>query len=178
MAVKKVLQSTLTGGSEKEEQLLRRIALPVVKIDNKVKKIIEDLHDTLWAYPFCVGLSATQIGYPYAISIVNPKREKPEDDLILINPKILSSSGKKNKKRESCMSVWGQMGEVERRDIVLIEYQDVNLNTNTLQCSGFDSRCIQHEIDHLNGTLYFDKLTKETQMTHAEFFDEFSIIES
>ena len=75
------------------------------------------------------------------------------------------------------MSVWGKTGEVERRDKIDIEYQNEQLELVKAVYSGFQSRAIQHEIDHLNGILYSDKILPGSELQKADFFDEFSIIE-
>lgn len=176
MAIKTILQSKISGGDEKDDLFLRNQAKSVESMTSEIQQIIMDLRDTLWAYPFSVGLSAPQIGQPYAISVINPTRELREKDQVIINPKIISMSGKKDRKRESCMSIWGEMGEVERRDKVIIEYRDEGFNLKQTTYTGFESRVIQHEIDHLNGILYSDKLFKESILQHADFFDGYSII--
>lgn len=176
MAVKTILQSTISGGTKEDDLLLHTPVKQVKEIDNNIKKIIIDLRDTLWAYPFSVGLSAPQIGIPYAISVINPSRESREEDQIIINPSVISLSGKKDRKRESCMSVWGEMGEVERRDKLVLEYHDEMFNLCQFTYTGFISRVIQHELDHLNGILYADKLIENAVLQHANFFDEYSII--
>ena len=116
MAIKTILQSTISGGTKEDNFFLHTSVKQIDKLTDEVRQIIIDLRDTLWAYPFSVGLSAPQIGIPYAISVINPNRESRDADQIIINPSIISMSGKKDRKRESCMSVWGKMGEVERRD--------------------------------------------------------------
>lgn len=176
MAVRTIIQSEYTGGSELEEKFLRTPAKEVNIINDEIINIIEDLRDTLWHYPFNVGLSAPQIGQPYAISVINSKKESKDEDFIIINPIVISLSGKKDIKHESCMSVWGEMGDVERRYKVTIQYQDIEFNTIQSQFTGFESRIIQHEIDHLNGILFIDKLLPESKLQHANFFDEYSIL--
>lgn len=177
MAVKAILQAKLSGGSEESDTFLRTAARPVVAMTDEVQQVIQDLKDTLNAYPFCVGLSAPQIGMSYAISIINVNRAENGNSLTLINPQIIKISGKKDRKRESCMSLWGEQGEVERREKLTISYQDEQLEFHQLSCSGFESRTIQHEIDHLNGVLYSDKLFQGASLQHADFFDDYSIIE-
>lgn len=176
MAIKRILQSVQTGGSNEDDSILRAKAVPIDKIDDETIRIIQDLRDTMWAYPFCVGLSAPQIGVSKAISVVNATKQNKEEDLIIINPEILSISGKKDIKRESCMSVWGEQGEVQRRSKLKLKYKDINFEEQILQCEGFLSRAIQHEFDHLQGILYYDIILPETYLTHAAFFDEYEII--
>lgn len=177
MAIRRILQSKISGGTEADDLFLRKQVKPVESITEEIHQIINDLKDTLWAYPFSVGLSAPQIGQSYAISVINPERETSENDQVFINPKVISMSGKKERKRESCMSVWGEMGEVERRDKVIIEYRDELFNLKRTEYTGFISRVVQHELDHLDGILYSDKLFKDSVLQHADFFNEYSVIE-
>lgn len=177
MPIRRILQSKISGGSQESNHFLHTPAILVDTISEKIKRVIQDLKDTSQAYPFCVGLSAPQIGEPYAISVINIVQESSAIHLTLINPQILNTSGKKDRKRESCMSVWGETGEVERRDKLIISYQDELLETHQLSCGGFESRVIQHEIDHLNGILYSDKLFRDAQLQHADFFDDFVILD-
>ena len=176
MAIRKILQSSISGGTDLDDKFLHGQTVLVQNMSDEVKQLIADLRETLWAYPFCVGLSAPQIGENLAISVVNFKRENPDDDLILINPKVIELSGKKDRKRESCMSVWGEMGEVERRDKISIEYLNINFEQCHANFKGFDSRVVQHELDHLQGILYSDKIFGDTKLQHADFFDEYKII--
>lgn len=177
MAIRKILQTKLTGGSVESDICLHTSATPVSIVTQEIRQIIEDLKETLSAYPFCVGLSAPQIGESHAISVININRAENGDDLVLINPQIIKLSGKKDRKRESCMSVWGKYGEVERREKLILSYQDEHLGVHQLSCSGFEARTIQHEIDHLKGILYSDKLFRDTGLQQADFFNDYSIIE-
>lgn len=173
MAIKRIVQSSISGGSSADDLFLRTKTIPVTSDTMNLNEMIQDLKDTILAYPFCVGLSAPQIGYSYAISVICTDNERKEF-LVLLNPKVVSISGKKDKKRESCMSVWGKAGSVERRDKALIEYQDIDFKPIQKQFTGIISRCIQHEIDHLNGILYIDKLVDEYSLIDAPFFDSFN----
>lgn len=178
MAIKEILQVCQSKGSSNDDKFLKTITTSVKQVDDDILEVITDLRDTLHAYPFCIGLSAPQIGEPYAISILNFNHDNRDKDIILINPRVISLSGKKDKKRESCMSVWGYMGEVERREKVEIEYYDINLHIHIEKFEGFSARAIQHEIDHLNGIVYIDKLTSNSSLIKADFFDNFKILKN
>ncbi len=173
MAIRKLYQIKLTGGTSEEEILLRSPAREICEINEQCMRIISDMRDTIASYPFCRGLSAPQIGESLAISIIDMDHSGPEGDLVLINPIILETKGKKDKKRESCMSVWGKQGEIERRDKVLVEYRDINFQIIQREFSGYESRCIQHEIDHLRGVIYIDKLVPGAELSEAPFFGDF-----
>lgn len=130
-------------------------------------KIAADLKDTMRNFDFCVGLAANQINSPLAVCVVKIVDE--DSSLVMVNPRVIQLSGKKDKKRESCMSVWGWAGEVERRANVEVEYCDLELQIHSSRFSGYQARIVQHEIDHLEGRLYTDRLS--SQMVPAPFFD-------
>jgi len=176
MAIKQLYQSKITSGNDYQDSVLHSKCKDVIKIDEHVNQVITDLIDTLWAYPICIGLSAPQIGYNYKISVINFERVSKEDTVVLINPIILETTGKKDKKRESCMSVWGKQGEVERRNKVTISYQDIALNKLQSSFEGFHGRAVQHEIDHLNGILYADKLVENKELMDSPIFSNYEII--
>lgn len=119
--------------------------------------------------PLCVGLAANQIGQNLRIAVVERPDKEP---LVLLNPTIVSASGKKDKKRESCMSVWGLTAEVERRTKVRVAYQDLDLAPHEETFEGFLARVVQHEIDHLVGVLYVDVAVTPTVPTNI--FDGYS----
>lgn len=173
MSVKKLYQSKLVGGSDDEERILRHLAQEVQSLDELCLKTVQDLRDTIKQYPFCRGLSAPQIGCSLAISVIDLNRVGNGGDLVMINPHILETKGKKDKKRESCMSIWGKQGEVERRDKVVVEFRNEQFQLITKEFSGFESRCVQHEIDHLNGILFVDKLVSGAELSKADFFDDY-----
>lgn len=176
MAIREIYQSSLTGGSDYQNNILHQNTKDITKIDSEILSIIKDLRDTLWAYPFCVGLSAPQIGFNYSITVINFERKSRDHDIILINPKILERTGKKDKKIESCMSVWGKRGEVERRSKILIEYFNIDMQIFKNQFEGMSARVIQHELDHLQGILYCDIIASGKKLEKADFFDNYKII--
>lgn len=177
MSVMKLYQTTVVGGTKEEERVLRSETIPVEALDEACLRTIQDMRDTIKEYPFCVGLSAPQIGSSLSISIIDTNKLGKEGDLVMINPKILETKGKKDKKRESCMSVWGKQAEVERRDKVLVEYLDESFQKVQREFSGYESRCVQHEIDHLNGVLYIDRLKPDATLSEASFFNDYSVKE-
>ena len=177
MAIRRIIQSVASGGNKEDDAFLHAVAEPVEELTATIQQHIVDLRDTLWAYPICVGLSAPQIGVNLDIIVINPDRESHENDIVLINPKILKTSGKKDRKRESCMSVWGMMGEVERRDKITVEYRDDKFQIVQKDYTGYTSRVIQHEVDHLNGILYLERIGDDSTLTHADYFDQYSIID-
>lgn len=145
--------------------LLNRPAILIVP-DNvqEAQDVASDLLDTMKSQPLAVGLSANQIGSPLSVAVMRVD----SGELVMFNPRILGTSGKKDRKRESCMSVWGKTGEVERRDKVRLQFETVNLETEELELRGFAGRVAQHEVDHLNGLVY-TRLVRGG-VSHTELF--------
>jgi peptide deformylase len=136
-----------------------------------LQQLVDDLIDTLRAHDIAIGLAAPQIGSDLRVAVIDLKREGEGDLLVLVNPELLSTSGKKDLKRESCMSVPGFRGPVERRHKVTVRYADRHGTSQVLQADGFKARAICHETDHLDGLLYLDRMTDQSQLEPVDFFD-------
>lgn len=173
MAVRNIEQSKMTSSHGKLGRLLNSRVVPV-DLGNRERAVtlIRDLLDTMSAQKLCIGLAANQIGEDLAVAVISfPGLD--EEPLVLINPRVISATGKKDRKRESCMSVWGRTGEVERRTKVLVGYQDENLEPHEREFEGFVARIVEHEIDHLEGVLYTD-LVPVGGMVKTDLFSDFS----
>lgn len=144
------------------DPVLKQISAPVETISQHVIKLIEDMRETMTSSKFCVGIAAPQTGVLSRIIVVNvslnPKPHRNNGLLIMINPQITYSSGKL-KSREGCLSVPEFTGNVSRKDKITVEYLDINGKKQTLNTSGFESIVIQHEIDHLDGIVFLDKVS-------------------
>lgn len=134
------------------------------------QKKVDDLLDTFWGHKIAVGLAAPQIGTPLKVAVINHKRDETQPMLVIVNPKILSTSGKKDKKKESCMSVPHYAGEVERRTKLTLVYQDRYGEEKQIDADGFLARVIQHEVDHLNGFLYLDRMSDLSTLETTDIF--------
>lgn len=132
-----------------------------VKFSNGWKEvldsIVDDLWDTLLAHEICIGLAANQIGVPLSVAVVSLSR-KLDERLVLVNPVVLRESGKKDVKYESCMSVPGCRGPVEMRRSLFLSYCNEEGILKEAKFSGFLARAVRHEVDHLNGILYVDRV--------------------
>jgi len=163
----------------------------VKEFGKALEKTIKDMRDTLDAAhePEGAGLSANQVGISQSICIVRDFKETEEIDekdltngdepkmdteilkeVVLINPKILSSSKEKYMDWEGCLSVPGLYGNVERPLKIRVSYQDERGKSKKLNAKGFFARVIQHEIDHLNGILFTSKV--RGNLVSEEFFNE------
>ena len=172
MSVKPIVQ---VAKSSQFGTVGRYLASTAILVDEKTleeaRSVSVDLLDTMEAQPLCVGLAANQIDSPLSVAVVS-RSGTQEEPLILFNPIVLSRSGKKDKKRESCMSVWGFAGEVERRSNIVIAFVDDQLQPTELALSGFVARVAEHEIDHLQGVTFVDHVAGA--LTPTDLFDGFS----
>lgn len=145
----------------KKEVSLRNKSIEVSDFGDEFQKEVDILIDTFRKWKIAVGLSAPQIGIFKRFSIINLDKSIIDDDLIIVNPVIKSLTGKKDIKKESCMSLPQVRGEVERRDKLVLAYQDRYGNPNEIKLEGFKSRVVQHEIDHLDGILFVDRMSPD-----------------
>ena len=173
MPVRQLVQlnpSDLTDGRARDS-ILGSTAEPVAEFNDELQAVVDDLLDTMFAHPVAIGLAAPQIGVPLKVAVINLERDAPENSLILVNPKILTTSGKKDVKRESCMSLPHVAGAVERRSKVSVQFQTVAGKKTHRQAEGFLARAIQHEVDHLEGKLYTEAMEPGSPLESVDFFD-------
>ena len=159
------------------QPVLRKRAKPVRTVDEELKTFVESMFETMH-HANGVGLAANQVGSLERVIVVDvsdvaekkhegvgeaagsiPRNNLPEQmkKFALINPEVLSSSGSV-KMEEGCLSIPEIRDEVERAEIIRVRYKDVEMNTQEIEASGLLARVILHEIDHLNGILFIDKL--------------------
>ena len=141
---------------------LKRIAKKVVTIDSRIKTIIADMFETHYNAKDCAALAATQLDLPDPPHItVIDFSEKKNQPLCLINAEIINKEGSQ-KEHEGCMSVFPDYlhSAVTRAQSITVKYMDQDGQTQTLEATDFMAKCIQHELDHLNGTIYLDHLSK------------------
>ncbi len=139
---------------------LRKISEPISKIDSLIKKLMDDMLETMYAAPG-IGLAAVQIGVlKRAIVIDLSKENEKKNPLFLINPKITFKSKELVSYEEGCLSIPNQFAEVKRPKQCKINFLDYNGKEKEISAEGLLATCIQHEIDHLNGILFIDHLSK------------------
>lgn len=139
----------------KEDPLLRKQAKPVKEIDDKVRKIIEDMFETLYSTDTGVGLAAPQVGILKQIIVIDTDEEEP---FALINPEIISSEGEVDSE-EGCLSCPEEYGIVKRAEKVRVKAINEKGQETEIEAEGFLAIVLQHEIDHLRGVLFIDKAT-------------------
>jgi len=142
------------------DPVLKEKSKSVEFIDEKIKKLAEDMIETMYAAPG-IGLAAPQVGESLRVITVDVTR-KGEDLIVLINPEIISGEGE-CAEEEGCLSVPGVFGMVKRHRKVKVEALDKEGKKTTIIGEGLLARVLQHEIDHINGILFTDKLVSKTR---------------
>ena len=147
---------------------LKEMAEDVETLDEKAKQVIQDLLDTMEASGHSTGIAATQIGESLRIVVADASKNKKCEDhhgrLIMINPEIVKWEGMLQF-REGCMSVPDFTGNVNRARKILIKFRDENFEERVIEAEGFEAVLLQHETDHLEGTLFIDRvISKRTDL--------------
>ena len=141
-------------------KLLRQISEPVEKVGNEEKKLMDDMLDTMYEAPG-IGLAAIQVGIPKRIIVMDiSKDENKKEPRFFVNPIIKSMNLVKVIYEEGCLSVPDQFAEIARPNTCEVEYLDYTGKKQLLKADGLLATCIQHEIDHLEGILFIDYLSK------------------
>ena len=141
-------------------EILKKISEPVEKIGINEKKLIKDLFDTMYASKG-IGLAAVQVGILKRILVIDVStKDEQKKPISLINPEIKRISDDTSVYEEGCLSIPETFIEIERPKICEIEYIDLDGNRKELKCDGLMSTCVQHEINHLDGKLIIDHLSK------------------
>ena len=142
------------------DPILRKKSQPLEKVDDQLKNLMDDMLETMYDAPG-IGLAAVQIGILKRIVVIDVSKEnEKKNPFFFINPIIKSRSKKTSVYEEGCLSLPGHFAEVERPAECEIDYIDYNGNKKNLKASGILATCVQHEIDHLNGILFIDYLSK------------------
>jgi peptide deformylase len=142
------------------DKRLRQVSEPVKKIDAGIRKLVEDMFETMYEAPG-IGLAAIQVGEPKRVITMDlAKKEDPKNPQVFINPEILWASEDKAIYEEGCLSIPEYYSDVERPAQVKVKYLDLEGKAHELEASGLLATCLQHEIDHLNGVLFIDHLSK------------------
>ena len=142
------------------DKRLRLKSEPVKRVDAGIRKLVDDLFETMYDAPG-IGLAAIQIGV--AKRVVTMDLSKKEDDhkpQVFINPEVVWKSDEKSKYEEGCLSIPEFYEEVERPAQVKVKYLDIDGNEQEIEASGLLATCLQHEIDHTNGVLFIDYISK------------------
>ena len=142
------------------DKRLRQVSKPVGKIDPATKQLIEDMFETMYAAPG-IGLAAIQIGEPVRVVTMDlAKKDEPKQPQVFINPELVWTSDAKNTHEEGCLSIPEYYEEVDRPAEVKVRYTDLQGQAHEIAADGMLATCLQHEIDHLNGVLFIDHISK------------------
>ena len=141
------------------DEILRKQSKDVSELTDRLKELISDMKDTMKIHGGC-GLAAVQVGVLKKIIICAPEEDK--EPVVLINPEIVSASDETEEDSEGCLSVDGYRGKVIRPKNIVVKAKDENMNDMEFDAEGFFARIICHEVDHLNGVLYTDKVVPGT----------------
>jgi len=141
-------------------EILRKKSLPVDNVDKDLQILMDDMLETMYAAPG-IGLAAIQVGIPKRIIVLDiEQKEGQKKPLFLVNPEIIQKSKNLSTYEEGCLSVPGQFAEIDRPDKCHVKYLDYYGEKKEINAEGMLATCIQHEIDHLEGILFIDYLSK------------------
>ena len=152
MAIKQILTEP--------NAILRQVSTSVASVGDEEKQLMSDMLETMYAANG-IGLAAIQIGVPKRIIVIDISKEKNEKTpMYFVNPIIINKNNDMSTYEEGCLSVPNQFAEVDRPNKCEVEYLDYNGDKKILKAEGLLATCIQHEIDHLEGILFIDYLSK------------------
>ncbi|QIG50047.1 peptide deformylase [Nordella sp. HKS 07] len=142
------------------DPLLRTVSKPVKTVDTATRKLMDDMLETMYEAPG-IGLAAVQIGVPQRVVVIDVSKEGEErQPLFLVNPEISWSSDEESDYEEGCLSIPEFYDMVTRPKEVTVRYLDRQGEAREMQCGGVLATCVQHEVDHLNGVLFIDYISK------------------
>ena len=152
MAIKNILTEP--------DPFLRQKSIPVKQVNDEVRSLMNDMLETMYAAPG-IGLAAIQIGVPKRVIVIDLSKDgEKKTPLYFVNPEIITKSKNDASYEEGCLSVPNQFAEVNRPDACKVKYLDYEGREKLLDAKGLLATCIQHEMDHLEGILFIDYLSK------------------
>ena len=142
------------------DPILRQVSKPVTLVNTEVKNLMNDMLETMYAAPG-IGLAAVQVGVLKRIIVIDLSKDgEKKDPLFIINPEITFKSDELISYEEGCLSIPNQFAEVKRPSSCKVNFLDYDGKKKEINADGLLATCIQHEIDHLNGVLFIDHLSK------------------
>lgn len=138
-------------------EVLRRRAVEIDEVDDDLRGLIRDMFETMYDAEG-IGLAGPQVGVERRVIVVD-LREEGSTPLALINPRIVEASSERDRAEEGCLSIPGVAGVVERNSTVVVEALSENAEPVRIEADGLLARCLQHEVDHLDGVLFVDRLS-------------------
>lgn len=142
------------------DPVLRQTSKPIETVDERVKRLADDMLETMYDAPG-IGLAAIQVGEPLRMLVIDVAKEgEDKTPRIFLNPEILGHSEERNVYEEGCLSIPDYYAEVERPATVTVRYLGLDDKLHEETADGILATCLQHEIDHLNGVLFIDHISK------------------
>ena len=142
------------------DPILRKKSESLEKVDDELRTLLDDMLETMYAAPG-IGLAAIQVGIPKRVIVLDiEQKEGNKKPLFFVNPEIIQKSKNLSTYEEGCLSVPGQFAEIDRPDKCHIKYLDYYGEKKEINAEGMLATCIQHEMDHLEGILFIDYLSK------------------
>jgi len=142
------------------DKKLRLKSEPVKQFDKSLRGLIDDMFETMYAAPG-IGLAAIQIGVPQRVVTMDlAKKDEPSAPLVFVNPEVIWKSDERATYEEGCLSIPEYYEEVERPSAVKVKYLDQDGKPQEIEATGLLATCLQHEIDHTNGILFIDYISK------------------
>lgn len=144
---------------ETPDPRLREISKPVERVDDELRRFMDDMLETMYDAPG-IGLAAIQVGVAKRVLVIDLQENDEKNPRFFVNPEIVWKSEEMSSYQEGCLSVPDVYGDVERPARVRVKYLDYNGEAHEEEMDGLMATCIQHEMDHLEGILYIDHLSK------------------
>lgn len=142
------------------DPILRQVSTPLETINDEARRLADDMLETMYDAPG-IGLAAIQIGVPRRMLVLDVSKDGEEKTpLVFINPEVVKSSDARSVYEEGCLSIPDYYAEVERPAVITVRYLDRDGKEQTIDADGLLATCLQHEIDHLNGVLFIDYISK------------------
>jgi len=142
------------------DKRLRLVSEPVKALDREIRQLVDDMFETMYAAPG-IGLAAIQVAVPMRVVTMDlAKKDDPKAPQVFINPEVTWKSEETATYEEGCLSIPEYYEEVERPAAVKVRYLDIDGKQHEVEAAGLLATCLQHEIDHTNGVLFIDYLSK------------------
>ncbi|MGD9720817.1 MAG: peptide deformylase [Pirellulales bacterium] len=152
---------------------LRRVSKPLVRVDQELLAVVREMFELMYQAKG-IGLAANQVDLPYRLFVINLQSDPAatENEYVFLNPVLIDRKGNAEAE-EGCLSLPGLYGDVKRSERVTLNAYDLRGQELTLDLEGLFARAVQHEIDHLDGVLFIDRLSATRQMAIKDKLDEF-----
>ncbi len=142
------------------DPILRQVSAPLERVDDAVRALADDMLETMYDAPG-IGLAGIQIGEPLRIVTIDLSKEDEEKrPQVFLNPEIVRRSDDASVYEEGCLSIPDYYAEVERPATITVRYLDLSGESREIEADGLLATCLQHEIDHLDGVLFIDHISK------------------